>query len=136
MIEDSKRWRNYLDRIVLPIAGIFFLLQFFIFIFNYNFYGVVFLIWVGWLLMIPGFLLIIVSEPISKGIEETSTLQLMKNRISDLTQHPLYDGWLLFSIALTLISQYWLTFFFMGVQIPLILFIIYNERPGFLTDSQ
>lgn len=134
MPTESEQRSDYKDRIVLPIAGIFFFLQFVGFMYNYNFHGIIFLTWFGWLLLIPGFLLIIVSETTWKKHDtreevhgETYVLNIVKTYVSGLTSHPLYDGWLMISVALALISQYWLTVFCMGVQIPLIIFNIYSE---------
>ncbi|MGD9397600.1 MAG: hypothetical protein PVJ05_14285 [Candidatus Thorarchaeota archaeon] len=119
--------KDYKNRIVLPIAAVFFLLQLIFFAYNYNFHGLVFLTWLGWLLLLPGFLLIMVSESTWRGRKLSDNLELLKTRVSRLTPHPLFDGWLLVSLSLTLISQDWLAFFCMGVQIPLIIINIYDN---------
>ena len=127
MSEESKQMKDFKDRIVLPIGGIFFLLQFVLFMFNYNFYGLVLLTWLGWFQIVPGFLLITISESTWRTLKETDTLEMLKTRVSSITPHPIFDGWLLLSLALTLISQHWLTFLYMCVQIPLIIFSIYHD---------
>jgi hypothetical protein len=127
MSEESGQMKDYKNRIVLPIAAVFFLLQLIFFAYNYNFHGLVFLTWLGWLLLLPGFLLIMVSESTWRGRKLSDNLELLKTRVSRLTPHPLFDGWLLVSLSLTLISQDWLAFFCMGVQIPLIIINIYDN---------
>ena len=127
MSEESRQREDYKDRLVLSIAAVFFLLQFVFFAYNYNFHGFVFLTWLGWLLLLPGFLLIMVSESTWRGRKLSDNLEMLKTRVSRLTPHPLFDGWLLVSLSLAMISQYWLTYFFMGFQIPLIIFNIYYD---------
>jgi hypothetical protein len=127
MSEESGQMKDYIDRIAPPIAAVFFLLQFVFFTYNYNFHGLVVLTWLGWILLLPGFLLIIISESTWRGQKLSVNLEMLKTRVSSLTPHPFIDGWLLVSLSLTLISQYWLTFFFMCVQIPLIFLNIHFD---------
>jgi hypothetical protein len=98
------------------IAAFVFLLQFFFFMYNYNFNGILFLTWLGWLMLIPGFLLVSLKKQNLLKIENNKTH--LRNSFS--------DGWILMSIAFAMISQYWLNILFMAIQLPLVIFSVYN----------
>ena len=121
---DSEHNEDFRTRVILLIAGFFFILQFFVLAYNFNFHGVVIFTIIGWILLVPGFLLISTSH--SSMESHTVNQGKAKHFIHSLTPHPLLDGWLLMSIALALISQHLLCFIFMGVQLPLIIYEIYR----------
>lgn len=119
MLTETENESDFKDRAAATMAGIFFIIQFVIFMYNYNFNGLSFLTWIGWLLLIPGFLLISLSE---------STLKTHRmNGFYSLLRHPFSVGWLMMSVALVMISQNWFSFFCMGIQLPFIIFRI-NRR--------
>jgi hypothetical protein len=99
------------------IAAFVFLLQFFLFMYNYNFNGILFLTWLGWLLLIPAFLLISLKKQNLMNVENSKAH--LRNSFS--------DGWILMSIAFAMISQYWLNILFMAIQLPLVIFSVYND---------
>lgn len=133
MSEESEQESDLKNRVSLLIVGIFFILQFFFSFFHFNTQGVALVTLTGWLLLIPGFLLISVSESIWKRFSvetekgETDNPNRVKRYISGLTPHPLSDGWVLIVIALALISQDWFSFVCMGVQLPFLFVSFYNE---------
>jgi hypothetical protein len=93
--------------------------------YSYNFLGITILTLIGWVLLIPGFLLISLSETTLKKNPSTDTL-IEAKRVDNLLRHSFSIGWMMMSVALALISQYWLSIFFMGIQLPLIMFNIYS----------
>lgn len=113
-IERGSTSKNQLARL---IAGIVFLIQFFYFMYSYNFNGILLLTWLGWLLLIPGFLLVSLKKQILIK-EENNRTHL---------RHSFSVGWILMSIALALISQYWLNTLFMAMQLPLVIFSVHKD---------
>ena len=124
----SERRVDFKDNIVLPLAGIFFILQFCFFMYNFNFQGLEFITIIGWLFLIPGFLLVSVSQSVWKTQDTRDDVpSIVAEYILGFTSHPLTDGWLMMSVALAMISQHWIVVLCMGVQVPLIIFNIYDE---------
>lgn len=130
------------DYVPTAIAGIFFVIQFFMFMYDFNFLGVPTLALAGWLLLIPGFLLITLSKSALKdtaskeeGGEWIHTPVILKLRGNRLLHHPFLVGWFMMSIALAMISQNWISIFCMGVQLPLIVFVIYNRTISSENDN-
>ena len=124
----------YVDYVPTTLAGLFFAVQFMIFMYNFNFYGVPIFTWIGWLLLLPGFLLISLSKSplknetsIEEGIGWKYTPSILRRSSNRLLRHPFLLGWLMICIALAMISQNWLSIFCMGLQLPLIVFSIYYE---------
>lgn len=122
------------DYVPTTIAGVFFVIQFSIFVYSFNFNGIPILTWIGWLLLIPGFLLISLSKSALKNqatIEERKDWLYvsvsLKLRGNTLIRHPLLVGWFMMSVALAMISQNWLGIFCMEIQLPLIVFTNYSE---------
>lgn len=134
MSSEAENGPVFADYVPTTIAGIFFVIQFFIFMYNFNFEGVPILTWIGWLLLIPGFLLISLSR---SSLKNQATMEegkgwmyasvILKLRGDRLIRHPFLVGWFMISVALSMISQNWLSIFCMGIQLPLIIFTIYNE---------
>ncbi|MHA2397087.1 MAG: hypothetical protein ACXAC0_10315 [Candidatus Thorarchaeota archaeon] len=125
MPTESERRLERRNRILTLIAGFSFVLQFLLFMYSYNFLGITILTLIGWVLLIPGFLLISLSETTLKKNPSTDTL-IEAKRVDNLLRHSFSIGWMMMSVALALISQYWLSIFFMGIQLPLIMFNIYS----------
>ncbi|MHA1964081.1 MAG: methyltransferase family protein [Candidatus Thorarchaeota archaeon] len=135
MSREPKRGYDVKDHVAASIAGIFFLIQFIVFMYHYNFNGESFLRWIGWLLLIPGFLLLILSVSTLKkhgALEEgkswVHTTLNVQQGVYGIVRHPFSIGWILIVIALALVSQYWVSILCMGVQMPLILLDIYSEE--------
>jgi protein-S-isoprenylcysteine O-methyltransferase Ste14 len=135
MPKESENQYDFKDHVAASIAGIFFLIQFFIFMYYYNFNGESFLRWIGWLLLIPGFLLLTLSVSTLKkhgapeeGKSWVHTTLNVQQGVYGIVRHPFSIGWILIVIALALVSQYWISILCMGVQMPLILLDIYREE--------
>ena len=134
MSSEEENGPLHVDYIPTTLAGIFFALQFMIFMYNFNFNGVPIITWIGWLLLIPGFLLISLSRlspknetSVNEGNGWKHTPAILKQSNYKLLRHPFLYGWLMLCVALAMISQYWLSIFCMGFQIPLIVFTVYNK---------
>jgi protein-S-isoprenylcysteine O-methyltransferase Ste14 len=94
------------------IAGILFLLQLILLLYFDNFGLNVIIFGVGWILLIPSFVLLIAPMKVLRTEDDApenrraiNTISFAKRGIFRLLRHPLYLGWILMSIALVLISQ-------------------------------
>ncbi len=134
MPTETERGSVFVEYFPTTIAGIFFMVQFFVFMYDFNFNGVVPIAFLGWLVLIPGFLLISLSKSSAKKedserigkkwMHSPITLNLDGTRI---IRHPFLFGWILIIVGLPMISQNWLTVFCLGIQLPLIVFVIYSD---------
>jgi len=104
----------------LIIAGIIFFVQFLSFMVFFNFNGLTFFWIIGWLLLIPGFLVLG-----STGFD--SREDGVKKFVARITPNPIADGWFIVCIALAMISQHWTSLVCVIVQLPLIAFIYYYK---------
>jgi protein-S-isoprenylcysteine O-methyltransferase Ste14 len=135
MLIKSERRTNNNDSVSAIIAGIFFIMQFFFFMYGYNFLRFVVITWIGWFLFIPGFLLILLSRAglRKNGILDNegswvNTTVFVDTDIYSVIRHPFSLGWLIMAIALAFVSQYWMSIYCMIIQIPLIVFDIICEE--------
>ncbi len=131
MPTETKKESEKKDFTAIIIAGFFFLLQFVLFMYNYNFLGYELLIWTGWLLLIPGFILISLSMSRLKEsniLEEASTSTFCTKGVYEIVRHPLSLGWILLAVGFTFISQYWLSLYCLIIQLPLIVFDVICEE--------
>lgn len=135
MQTEEERKSNSMDQIAELIAGIFFIIQFLVFMYSYNFQGIELLRWFGWLLLIPGFLFITLSITSLKkhGFHEDGkswvfTTVLVRQGVYGIVRHPFSLGWTMLAIALALVSQFWLSINCMIVQLPLIIFYSIHEE--------
>jgi hypothetical protein len=121
MNESSDSELGFKRKSARTFAGIVFFMQIlFFFIYFFNFNGVPLFLFTGWILLIPGFLLLGVS-----GFN--SEQNRVKNFVSRLTPHPLPDGWLIVCLAAAMISQHWLSYGCALIQLPIIIFVFYYE---------
>ena len=119
------------DQAAAILAGIIFIVQFFVFALNFNFQGNSMVTLIGWLLFIPSFLLIILSRSSLKSNYEAcadGSTYLVQNDIYGQVRHPFSLGWCLLVIALAITSQFWFSTYLMILQIPLIVFDIICEE--------
>ena len=109
---DSKfSWKEMIPSI---IYGLLIILQLFMVYFYYNFYNITLLIWIGWLLLILFFMIGSLpriafkkSEALEKGKHFLSTTKLVDTGIYSIVRHPYWLSWILFSLSLSLLGQYW-----------------------------
>jgi len=134
MTSDSSSRKNRFDIAIESIAGLLFLMQI-ILLFYFDNFGLNILIFgIGWLMIIPSFLLLTLplrslsnySNLSDEGKTDDETL-VVKKGIYGIVRHPLYVGWMLMSISLILISQSWLSMICALIIVPLILIIISHE---------
>jgi len=119
---------------ISSLAGLLFLFQLLLLFFSFNAGLNVILLGIGWILLIPSFLLLTLSantlRKYGNSPEEESwvrTTSLVTRGPYGIARHPLYLGWIMMSLALVLVSQYWLSAFFSGIIIPLVLTEIRRE---------
>jgi hypothetical protein len=121
MNESSKSELDLKGKTARAFAGIVFFMQIlFFFMYFFNFNGVPLFLFIGWILLIPGFLLLCIA-----GFN--SNQNRVKNFVSRLTPHPLPDGWLIVCIAAAMISQHWFSYVCVLIQLPIIFWVFYYE---------
>jgi protein-S-isoprenylcysteine O-methyltransferase Ste14 len=127
--------RSTFYQLVPELCGILFILQILLFMFYYDFSGVVIVRWIGWILLILAFLLFTLSKSALKlhGAPEENkswvfTTVLVQQGIYRVVRHPFSLGWIIMTIGLALVSQYWLSVLFMIIQLPVIAFGIISEE--------
>ncbi len=122
------------DYLISSVAGLLFLFQLLLLFFFFNAGLNVILLGIGWILLIPSFLLLTLPANILRKYgnapEEESwvhTISLVNRGAYAIIRHPLYLGWIMMSLALVLVSQYWLSAFLSGIIFPLVLTEIHRE---------
>ncbi|MHA3963153.1 MAG: methyltransferase family protein [Candidatus Thorarchaeota archaeon SMTZ1-45] len=135
MQTEEERKSTLKDEVASIEAGVFFIIQLYIFMYYYDFQGVELLRWIGWLLFIPGFLFITLATTALRkhGLPEEGkgwvfTTVLVQQGVYGIIRHPFALGWSILTVALALVSQFWLSIFCMIIQIPLIIFDIIHEE--------
>ena len=107
---------NPLDNAIESTASLLFLLQL-IFLFYFDNFGLnIFILGIGWLMLVPSFLLLNLSfmalRTYGKILDErglADTTVIIRKGVYGIVRHPLYLGWILMSISLLLITQNWLS---------------------------
>ena len=129
------RKQSTFSELAEELCGILFMLQILVFMFQYDFSGVVILRGIGWILLILAFLLFTLSKSALKqhGAPEENkswvfTTVLVQQGIYGVVRHPFSLGWIIMTIGLALVSQYWLSILFMIIQLPVIVFGIFSEE--------
>ena len=129
------RKQSTFSQLAPELCGILFMLQILVFMFYYDFSGVVILRWIGWILLIVAFLLFTLSKSALKqhGAPEENkswvfTTVLVQQGIYGVVRHPFSMGWIIMTIGLAFVSQYWLSILCMIVQLPLIALGIVSEE--------
>ena len=135
-LTDEKGITAALQEYSGAIAGFIFVLQFFTLMTSYNFQGILILTWIGWLFLIPGFLLMTLSISALRKYGEAEenkswikTTMLVDKGVYGVIRHPFSFGWIILIISLSMITQNWFSVLCMAVQIPLILVDVrYDEQ--------
>ena len=117
------------------LSGLLFIIQFLLFMFYYDFLGVEIVRWIGWILLIPSFLLLTLSKSALNqyGAPEENkswvfTTVLVQQGVYKIVRHPFSMGWMIMTIGFAFISQYWLSILCMIIQLPLIVIDMFNEE--------
>lgn len=124
-----------LHQVALALGGFLFIIQFFLFMIYYDFQALEYVRFIGWLLFIPGFLLIMLSRSTLKeygapeeGKSWVFSTELVQRGVYSIIRHPFSIGWMIMAIDLALVSQYLLSILCVAIQLPLIAFIIVTEE--------
>lgn len=129
MSQSSLSWKDYIPGM---IYGPLLIAQFIMVFFFYNFYHLDIFTWIGWGIIIFFLLLVGLHKKEFKNKGEIhkdksmsfiNTTKLVDTGVYSIIRHPLWLCWILLSISLTLISQYWLIVIFA----ILICCIVYGE---------
>ncbi|MHA1849875.1 MAG: hypothetical protein ACTSW8_01290 [Candidatus Thorarchaeota archaeon] len=84
------------DNILFLVAAAIFLIQLLIFFLYYNFSTNIYVLGIGWLLLIPGLAFVILSAKDDSKEKE---------RLYKFTMYPMHIGWSIVSLSLSLITQ-------------------------------
>jgi protein-S-isoprenylcysteine O-methyltransferase Ste14 len=123
-----------LEYAISSIAGILFLIQVLSLAFIFNPQMNLVLLGVGWVMLIPSFSLLMLAANI-RGLFNTQSKQeksgnelLEKRGIYAIVRHPAYLGWILMSLSIALICQFWSSILLSALVIPLVVLMINLEE--------
>lgn len=109
--------------------------------FYYNYYNIDFLAWFGWGVLLLFFLIgwlpkkeFIKEGQIEEGRSFVYTTKLVDTGIYAIIRHPLWLTWILLSLSLTLMSQYWIMVF-MGIIVMLIVYLETFRLDNYLIEK-
>ncbi|MFW9960924.1 MAG: methyltransferase family protein [Candidatus Thorarchaeota archaeon] len=126
---------NPSENAIESAAGLSFLLQLLLLFYFDNFGLNIIVFGIGWLMLIPSFLLLTLSlmtlrsygnVPDGKSLLDTTAI--VTKGVYGIIRHPLYAGYMLMSISLALISQSWFSGLCAVIVIPLVVIIIHREE--------
>jgi len=109
----SYSWKR--DPLLWTYSVLMFLPIIMVFIF-YNYYGLDFLVYAGWVLLVFSILIILLAGyefkkkgGAAKGESIVHTTVLVESGVYAFVRHPQYLGFMSFVLALVLMSQHWLS---------------------------
>ncbi|TFH05207.1 MAG: hypothetical protein E4H14_13190 [Candidatus Thorarchaeota archaeon] len=108
------------------IATIFFLIQILLFFLYYNFMVDVYVLGMGWLLLFPGLILVILSARDQDGQQGKSSGR--RKRIKQYSRYSMHFGWSIISLSLAFIIQQWFTYFIAIGFVSIMILDIRRER--------
>jgi protein-S-isoprenylcysteine O-methyltransferase Ste14 len=112
-------------------AGILLLFQILSIAFFFNPQLNLILLGIGWTMLIPSFLFLMLPAQTLGLFDSDSTKDdepLMKSGLYGYVRHPLYIGWIFLSLSLALISQIWLNALLSVLIIPQVVFVMRLEE--------
>jgi len=124
--DSNFSWKEMVPSI---IYGLLITAQLILVFFYYNFYKIKLLIWIGWSFLV--LFIIIGSLPriafkkyggIKEGESYLNTTRLVKSGIYSIIRHPYWLSWILLSLSLSLLSQYWVMTLF-GIISSIIIYL-------------
>jgi protein-S-isoprenylcysteine O-methyltransferase Ste14 len=134
MVTNSDKPTNVYDNTAISVAGLLFLFQLIDLFYYDNFSLNIILLGIGWILLIPSFLIICLSitalraygnAPKTRSLVDT-TLIVTKG-IYRIIRHPLYVGWILMATSLASVSQSCVSALCAAIIIPLAIVSIIRE---------
>ena len=127
----EPRWKPTLkEMIIMSAAGILFFGQIIVCFLFYNWTGLSWLSYLGWMILVMGLVLGMVSRrtfeakggvPSKKEWQRTTVV--VDTGIYGVVRHPMYLSFILIVVALMLISQHWLNII---LGVPVIAFLYYT----------
>lgn len=112
-IQSSYSWKH--DPLFWAYSVLLFLPIILVFVF-YNYYGLDFLVYAGWILLVFSVFIILLAGSefrkkggAQKGKSIVRTTVLVDSGVYAVIRHPQYLGFMLFVLALVLMSQHWLS---------------------------
>lgn len=131
---------NPSDNAIESLSGLLFLLQLLLLFYFDNYELNVIIFGLGWILLIPSFLLqtlslraLSVYGHIPEGKSLVSTTMIVTKGVYGIIRHPLYVGYMLMSISLALISQSWFSGLCAVTIVPLVMILLRREEKTNLT---
>ncbi|MFW9936331.1 MAG: methyltransferase family protein [Candidatus Thorarchaeota archaeon] len=122
----SFSWKEMIPSI---IYGLLIVAQLILVFFFYNVYRIKLLVWMGWgmfaLFLIIGSLPRIAFKKyggIREGEGHLNTTKLVKSGIYAIIRHPYWFSWILLSLSLSFLSQYWVMVLF-GIISSIIIYL-------------
>jgi len=107
------------------------LLQILIFFLSYNTNAEIILLGTGWILLVPGFAILLLFNPSKLDTDEKRMNQVRS--IFDNTRYPSQIGWIIISICITLINQSLLSVISAIVFISFIIALVREDNTSLQT---
>jgi len=124
--DSSFSWK---EMIPSTIYGLLIIVQLVMVFFYYNFYRITLLTWIGWLLLALFFIIGSLPRIVfkkegkpEKGKNFLSTTMLVETGIYSIVRHPYWLSWILLSLSLSFLSQYWVIVLF-GIISSIIIYL-------------
>lgn len=102
--------------VLRTLGGALYLLQFLFLVLFYNIQANIMLLGLGWILLLPSFLLQVSSLStlnsqggVANAGGPKANAKLVDTGVYAIVRHPLYTGWMMMSSALAMISQHWIS---------------------------
>jgi len=134
MVRQRSDELTWVDFIPPSAAGVLTLAAIALCVLNYNLYDIHWLMYLGWAVWAIGFILCMTPMSmlrrrggVGEGDSWVKTTVVVDSGPYAVVRHPIYVGWGVMVIALTLISQYWVVAVLVGVAVPLVYFDILRE---------
>ncbi|MGY5872790.1 MAG: isoprenylcysteine carboxylmethyltransferase family protein [Candidatus Thorarchaeota archaeon] len=109
--------------ILTTMVGTLVLIQLLLFFLLFSFQTNIYILGLGWCMLVPGFALVITSV---NHLQKFNNESKLSSGIYRVVRHPMYIGWIIISVGMALISQQWFTILY-AIIIPVI-FIIAMKR--------
>jgi protein-S-isoprenylcysteine O-methyltransferase Ste14 len=134
MVRQRSDEMTWVDFIPSSMAGVLTFAAVALCALNYNIYDINWLLYLGWVVWAVGFIMCMTPMSVLRkrgGVSRedswVKTTVVVESGPYAVVRHPIYVGWGVMVIALTLISQYWVVAVLVGVAVLLVYFDIRRE---------